>query len=101
VQLANALYPLIRSVEPLQAAINEYTRRFESGWRDMMARKLGFRAYQPDSDDALTTELLALLPMVETDMTIFYRQLAQIGPELAEAPPETLLALLAPAWYPP
>lgn len=101
VQLANALYPLIQSVESLQAALDEYTRRFESGWRDMMARKLGFRAYQPDSDDALTTELLALLPMVETDMTIFYRQLPQIGPELAEATPETLLAPLAPAWYSP
>ena len=101
VQLANALYPLIRSVEPLQAAVDEYTRRFESGWRDMMARKLGFRAYAPESDDALTTELLALLPMIETDMTIFYRQLAHIGPELAAAPPETLLAPLTPAWYSP
>ena len=101
VQLANALYPLIRSVESLQGALDEYTRRFESGWRDMMARKLGFRAYQPDSDDSLTTELLALLPMVETDMTIFFRQLAMIGPELAEAPSETLLSLIAPAWYSP
>jgi uncharacterized protein YdiU (UPF0061 family) len=101
VRLAQALHPLIGAVEPLQAALDEYPRRFESGWRDMMARKLGFRSYEPASDDELTEELLKLLPMIETDMTIFYRQLAQIGPELADAAPETLVAPIAPAWYQP
>jgi uncharacterized protein YdiU (UPF0061 family) len=44
----------------------------------MMARKLGLTAF----DDELTTELLELLPSVETDMTIFYRQLALVDSHL-------------------
>jgi uncharacterized protein YdiU (UPF0061 family) len=74
VQLANAIYPLIEQVEPLQQAINVYAESFEQGWQDMMAKKLGLDAF----DDELSTELLAILPLVETDMTIFYRKLAEL-----------------------
>lgn len=77
-QLANAIYPLIEQVEPLQQAMTVYTSTFEQGWHAMMAGKLGLKAYQSDSDDALFSELLRLLQMVETDMTIFYRRLALI-----------------------
>jgi uncharacterized protein YdiU (UPF0061 family) len=44
----------------------------------MMAAKLGLNAFDPATDDELCTELLVLLQLVETDMTIFYRQLAMI-----------------------
>jgi uncharacterized protein YdiU (UPF0061 family) len=74
VQLANAIYPLIEQVEPLQQAINVYAESFEQGWQDMMAKKLGLSTF----DDELSTELLAILPLVETDMTIFYRKLAEL-----------------------
>jgi len=74
VQLANALYPLIGQVEPLKAALTVYEQTFEHGWQIMMAAKLGLTTF----DEALCAELLAILPLVETDMTIFYRKLALI-----------------------
>lgn len=75
-QLANAIYPLIEQVEPLQQALAVYTETFEQGWESMMAGKLGLNAFDRAADEALCTELLTLLQLVETDMTIFYRQLA-------------------------
>jgi len=77
-QLANAIYPLIEQVEPLQQAMAVYTETFEQGWQTMMAGKLGLLAFDPATDEELCTELLVLLQLVETDMTIFYRQLAMI-----------------------
>jgi uncharacterized protein YdiU (UPF0061 family) len=78
VQLANALYPLIERVEPLKAGLAVYNESFEQGWQTMIAAKLGLTTF----DEALCTELLALLPLVETDMTIFFRQLALIDSNL-------------------
>jgi len=77
-QLANAIYPLIEEVEPLQQAMNVYTDTFEQGWQTMMADKLGLNVFDPALDDKLVTDLLVLLQSVETDMAIFYRQLANI-----------------------
>lgn len=99
VQLANAIYPMIEQVEPLQQAINVYAESFEQGWQDMMAKKLGLSAF----DDELSTELLAILPLVETDMTIFYRKLAEL--ELDNKPlddmDEALIMPLMEAYYVP
>ena len=77
-QLANAIYPLIELKEPLQAALNGYTESFEQGWQAMMAEKMGLKAFEPETDEDLYAELLILLQLVETDMTLFYRQLAKI-----------------------
>lgn len=98
-QLANAIYPMIEQVEPLQQAMNVYAESFEQGWQDMMAKKLGLSAF----DDELSTELLAILPLVETDMTIFYRKLAEL--ELDNKPlddmDEALIMPLMEAYYVP
>lgn len=101
VQLANALYPLIEAVEPLEAGLQVYTDAFETGWREMMASKLGLSAYQPATDDELTKELLALLAAEETDMTQFYRRLTRLHPRLQKAGDEALLEPIADAWYAP
>ena len=77
-QLANALYPLIQQAEPLKQALDGYSQAFTVGWQSMMADKLGFVAYQADTDDELFADLSSLLQSVETDMTIFYRKLALI-----------------------
>lgn len=97
-QLANAIYPLIEQVEPLQQAMNVYTETFEQGWQNMMADKLGFNAYEPATDDELITELLIILQLVETDMTIFYRNLAKLDTriDLNNASEEILMILMAP-----
>ncbi|MFT5755573.1 MAG: hypothetical protein ACI9LM_000284 [Alteromonadaceae bacterium] len=76
-QLANAIYPLIGEPEPLQKILDDYAVSYQKQWQKMMAEKLGFEALQPD-DGELFINLEQLLSTVETDMTIFYRQLAKI-----------------------
>ncbi len=99
-QLANAIYPLIEQVEPLQQAINAYKDTFERGWQTMVAGKLGMNAYDPSIDNELNTELLILLQSVETDMTIFYRKLAMLVMNV-ELSDEALMAPLMEAYYVP
>ena len=70
----------------------------------MMAQKLGFDTLEPKTDDELSTELLAILQLVETDMTIFYRKLAtlDVGAELPDDPSDdALMAPLMDAYYTP
>ena len=70
----------------------------------MMANKLGLGSYEEDTDNPLTAELQAVLESVETDMTIFYRNLACVdtstGP-LDEVSDDTLMAPLMDAYYVP
>ena len=79
VQLANALYPLVGAVEPLQEALANYAQRFETNWSQMMASKLGFRDLEDQKDRDLAEEALMVLQTVETDMTLFWRELAKVN----------------------
>ena len=102
-QLANALHPLIGDPEPLEQGLTDYSRWFEEGWQATMAAKLGLVAFQAETDTTLTQDLLALLPAVETDMTLFYRHLADIPAGNADdriAPAELAAPLMA-AFYRP
>lgn len=101
-QLANAIYPLIEEVEPLQQALAEYNDCFEQGWQKMMATKLGLTAYRPETDGLLISELFQVLSLVETDMTLFFRNLAQIDcldVTLNQADDDQLLEPLLEAYY--
>ncbi len=94
-QLANAIYPLIEAEAPLQDALETYRKVYEHCWRRDMAAKLGL----PQLDDgelSLVDELHRLLQMTETDMTIFYRRLADVD---LTAEGELRLAPLSEAWY--
>jgi serine/tyrosine/threonine adenylyltransferase len=99
VQLANAIYPLIEDAEPLQAAIDGYVEVFQENWRRTMGAKLGWSEF--GSDDAegkeIADELLAILQLVETDMTIFYRALGELSS--AAATTDELLAPFRAAYY--
>ncbi len=99
-QLANAIYPLIEQVEPLQQALNVYTETFEQGWQIMMAGKLGLNAFDPATDEELCSELLVLLQLIETDMTIFYRQLAMIDTN-RDTQCEDMMNRISAAFYVP
>ena len=77
-QLANALYPLIGKVEPLQAAVDSFGPYYQAAWQDMMAQKLGLRSFQPETDAPLVKDLIEILTLAETDMTLFFRNLAQL-----------------------
>jgi uncharacterized protein YdiU (UPF0061 family) len=75
VQLANAIYPLVKRAQPLQQAVDDYSSSYEQGYQDMMATKLGLQVFQA-GDEALVTDLLQVLQTAETDMTLFFRGLA-------------------------
>ena len=100
VQLANALYPLIGDVQPLQDSLDTYREGFESNWRSMQAQKLGFPGGDPQLDDLLQ-ELDAILQLVETDMTIFYRALATFAPDATPDGCADPAAALMDAYYSP
>jgi uncharacterized protein YdiU (UPF0061 family) len=99
-QLANAIYPLIGNVKALQSTLNEnYTQHFQQGWQSMMVEKLGLPDFQADTDDDLLSALTHLLQLTQTDMTLFYRQLAKVDFSVEF---EALdLSLLDEAYYTP
>jgi uncharacterized protein YdiU (UPF0061 family) len=102
-QLANTLYYLIEEVEPLQQTLALYSETFSNGWNDMMAAKLGFKSFQIQ-DEKLITDLLQVLQLVETDMTIFYRRLANLVShqgDLQQVSDDELIAPLLDAYYVP
>jgi len=96
-QLANAIYPLVGEVDPLQEALEEYVSTFNSTWPQMMTEKLGLPDFQPGADEDLIGELLGLLAAVETDMTVFYRSLAKMN--ITEAAEGSVESPFADAYY--
>ncbi|MEO9592377.1 protein adenylyltransferase SelO [Rhodopirellula bahusiensis] len=94
VALANALVPLVKEAEPLQRGIAVYVEEFQKSWHSMMAGKLGLSKYESETDDELVDSLLTLLQLAETDMTIFYRRLADIELGTREQPVALELAVV-------
>lgn len=100
VQLANAIYPLIDDVVLLEQALATYTATYEQGWQAMMAQKLGLDRFTGNSDAILIADLTEVLQLVETDMTIFFRRLADVVTERDQSDAH-ILAGLADAYYIP
>ncbi len=99
-RLANALYPLIEDIEPLQATIDTFSENFVTDYRKMMANKLGLNELT-ETNESIVSELLEILAAVETDMTIFYRRLADIALLSDTVDEAELLAGLGDAYYVP
>ncbi len=100
-QLANSIFPVINDKIPLQESLTLYNDVFQQGWNEMMAEKLGFTSFDPQSDNKLISELTSILPLVETDMSIFFRNLAllDIHPDAQDT--DSLLYPLLDAYYQP
>ena len=86
-QLANAIYPLVGEAEPLNAILNDFATRYASEAQSANAAKLGLPSYAEDSDEGLFAELFALLGCIETDMTLFFRNLAHVDLNAATIEP--------------
>jgi uncharacterized protein YdiU (UPF0061 family) len=112
-RLATAIQPLLDEVEPLENALKGYRVTLEAALDRTWAQKLGIDKLRLDEVDAtgaprtpdseLVAELFELLGSVETDMTIFFRQLALVSAarEPAEQADEVLLGPLREAFYEP
>ncbi len=106
VQLANSIYPLIGKPEPLQDAVNHFKTSYDRRFNSMMACKLGLKAFEASTDDALIKDLLNILSLVETDMTLFFRNLALVDSNKRvdidkKVDIKTLTAPLMDAYYRP
>ena len=78
VQLGNALYPLIEDIPAMEAILNTFNPNYQQQYRAMMCQKLGIPA-GVENNFALVEHLVEHLQLVETDMTIFFRLLANVS----------------------
>ena len=101
-QLANALVPVVGDPKPLEAGLDAYVDRFQSGYRRMMADKLGISLGTTTIDDPLVADLWPLLAEADIDMTLFFRGLATIRGG-ADKPDShaSLLAAVSSGFYEP
>ncbi len=76
VRLAEGILPLVGDARPLEEALLAFPHTFEREQAAMIKSKLGLLAWRSDEDAELEKELFNVLQLVETDMTIFFRQLA-------------------------
>ncbi|MDB4953663.1 MAG: hypothetical protein JWO36_1232 [Myxococcales bacterium] len=77
-QLGRALARIVDDPEPLQRTIDRFPAELSSLYRHGMLRKLGLHGRRETiaEDDALLTQLAAMLVEIETDMPIVFRRLA-------------------------
>ncbi|WP_341225952.1 YdiU family protein [uncultured Arcticibacterium sp.] len=99
-QLGSALNLIIDDVPALEAILNAYQETFTLAYQKMMRDKLGL-AIEKEDDEVLFQDLENTLHLTETDMTIFYRNLANLKKD--ETLPEDLNALdfIKEAFYAP
>ena len=121
VRLAESIAPLGIAVEALEAGLDEYTEVLERSLFQFLQQKLGLRdprdgeaavvegnrsepPFGVELGDSLLDELGHVLGLVETDMTLFFRLLAEVPANVAVADTgsdEALLSPLRPAFYSP
>lgn len=112
-QLGNALVPLVGDPGPLNEGLRRYQRRLDLCQTEMMRRKLGLATLETEvkvspvegelPDAELVRQLFDMLQLVETDMTLFFRQLADlpVNQEGLSANLDQLRAPLESAYYDP
>lgn len=77
-QLANAILPVVKNAAPLEKILNDFAKNYQQQWQKMMVNKLGLTPNLTTEENTFIIDLENLLGATETDMTIFYRLLAQI-----------------------
>ena len=97
-RLASALHPLIFDETALQHGLDTFAQTFDQTARQMLADKLGWNAIALPGDESLLSDLLGLLQQAETDMTIFFRGLADV-PLSESAADASLMAPILASFY--
>jgi len=78
-QLANALYPAVQDVQPLQEALDAFEDLFNNAWSGMIAEKLGLNGFSSMDSHTLLSDLFEIIESEEVDMTIFFRSLSKVS----------------------
>lgn len=99
-QLANALFSLIENESALQETLNQFNSDYHEEYLKMMRSKLGlFNSFE--SDIELITDLENILQLIETDMTLFFRNLASFSKTQVFESSRPSLAPIMDAFYSP
>ncbi|MEM9655485.1 MAG: YdiU family protein [Actinomycetota bacterium] len=99
-QLANALVQLTEDPQPLEGSLLAYGEAFGIEDRAMWRSKTGLdHVDDTAAADALTGELFELLVATETDMTLFFRGLADVAVHELPEDDTAVVAPLAEAYY--
>jgi len=80
-QLANALFELVNDGPALEEILNSYKSNYQSQYLAMMKSKIGLITTQ-ENDGELIATLEHHLQLHETDMTLFFRELALVDPQM-------------------
>jgi uncharacterized protein YdiU (UPF0061 family) len=106
VKLAHALHPVVGSAEPFEDGLRAYAEALDRHTLANFAAKLGLEPFSggedpedPRSGVGLANAALRVLGSTPTDMTIFYRALADVPLWREDADDEELLAPLHLAYY--
>ena len=99
VRLANALLPLINDTAALEQGLAVFADTFVAESDRMLSAKLGLGPLNSEGDEALLADLFSLLQQAETDMTLFFRNLARVP--VADAQDDALMSPLLDAFYVP
>ncbi len=98
-RLGEAMAPLIDSPDDLQGGLEVYRSTFDATYGAMLRDKLGLDGLGTDGHDPLLADLFALLEAEETDMTIFFRGLAQVSVDGPPSDDGHRLDPIRPAFY--
>jgi len=82
-RFGEALLPLFEGnsgVDKIKHGLDRYVETFNKSFFNAFAQKIGLQRCRDRADETLITDLMDLLKSVETDMTIFFRRLAEIDP---------------------
>jgi uncharacterized protein YdiU (UPF0061 family) len=99
-QLANALYPLVEDAEPFQEILHNFQSQFPIKYNQMLGAKIGLNDIT-SADYELLSSLEETLQLTETDMTIFFRLLANVGKSASIEGKDDALATVNEAFYHP
>lgn len=79
-RLAEALSPLFKDPEPLEAGLAHFLQRFPVLHQNWQRKKFGFSTWG-EAEAALIDRAQQLMMAAEVDMTLFFRRLADLCPE--------------------
>ena len=97
-QLANAIYPLVEETAPFEAILKDFQPQYQEAYLRMMNQKLGLEK-ETDLNAGLISKLEETLQLSETDMTIFFRNLANFSEEIEIEEGEDFLKSIEAAFY--
>ena len=98
-RLAEALAPLVDTPDQLHRGLEVYRDTFDRTYGAMLRDKLGLDELDTSGEDPLVAGLFGMLESEETDMTLFFRNLALVPLEADAADEDAWLAPLRCALY--